>query len=186
MNVNSALTRRNILKMWSHRQGSIVKLHVMVWHLIKKDIVMENHSVRINYTLTPRDTEQPLIHDNQTKPYVENSKKREETAALPNETKGGLFYPRAMLFLSLWYFFSGCTLFLNKYILSYMEGNPTILGKYRIKVQINIHSFLFNLAPTYSIFTCIYIISRFYNRCLPNVNDHSLRFYTNVLSLRNV
>lgn len=90
---------------------------------------MENHSVRINYTLTPRDTEQPLIHDNETKQYVENSKKREEIIVLTSEAKGGLSNPRALLFLTLWYFFSGCTLFLNKYILSYMEGNPNILGK---------------------------------------------------------
>ncbi|CAK9815965.1 Solute carrier family 35 member E2A [Anthophora quadrimaculata] len=88
---------------------------------------MENHSVRINYALIPRDTEQPLIHDNQSKPCEENNKKREETV-LTNEAIGGLFCPRAMLFLILWYFISGCTLFLNKYILSYMEGNPTVLG----------------------------------------------------------
>lgn len=90
---------------------------------------MENHSVRINYALTSRDTEQPLIHDSQTKQYGEHSKKREEILVLTSEVKGGLFYPRALLFLTLWYFFSGCTLFLNKYILSYMEGDPTILGK---------------------------------------------------------
>ncbi|XP_076163914.1 uncharacterized protein LOC143144918 [Ptiloglossa arizonensis] len=90
---------------------------------------MENHSVRINYTLTPRDTEQPLIHDNETKQYVENSKKREEIIVLTSEAKGGLSNPRALLFLTLWYFFSGCTLFLNKYILSYMEGNPNILAE---------------------------------------------------------
>ncbi|XP_076478432.1 solute carrier family 35 member E2A isoform X2 [Bombus vancouverensis nearcticus] len=88
---------------------------------------MENHSVRINYALTPRDTEQQLIHDGETKSYEENIKKHEETT-VTSETMGGSFYPRAMLFLVLWYLISGCTLFLNKYILSYMEGNPTILG----------------------------------------------------------
>lgn len=41
----------------------------------------------------------------------------------------GLCNFRAFLFLVLWYIFSGCTLFLNKYILSYMNGDPTILGK---------------------------------------------------------
>lgn len=89
---------------------------------------MENHSVRINYALTPRDTEQPLIHDSETNSYEENIKKHEETA-VTNEAMGSSFYPKAMLFLVLWYLISGCTLFLNKYILSYMEGNPTILGK---------------------------------------------------------
>lgn len=46
------------------------------------------------------------------------------------ETKDGLFNVRAMFFLLLWYFFSGCTLFLNKYILSYLDADPTILGKF--------------------------------------------------------
>lgn len=41
----------------------------------------------------------------------------------------GLLNVRALIFLILWYIFSGCTLFLNKYILTYMNGNPTILGK---------------------------------------------------------
>lgn len=112
---------------------------------------MENHSVRINYTLTPRDTEQPLIHDNQVKQYGENSKKREEIIVLTSEAKGGLFNPRAFLFLTLWYFFSGCTLFLNKYILSYMEGNPTILGKLITNVSLNRTIINTNLVSSYSL-----------------------------------
>lgn len=40
----------------------------------------------------------------------------------------GLLNLRAVIFLLLWYIFSGCTLFLNKYILTYMNGNPTLLG----------------------------------------------------------
>jgi len=40
----------------------------------------------------------------------------------------GLKNVRALLFLFLWYFFSGCTLFLNKYILSYRDGDATLLG----------------------------------------------------------
>lgn len=40
----------------------------------------------------------------------------------------GLLNIRAVIFLLLWYIFSGCTLFLNKYILTYMNGNPTLLG----------------------------------------------------------
>lgn len=43
-------------------------------------------------------------------------------------SKEGLLNVRAIFFLVLWYFFSGCTLFLNKYILSYMKGDPTVLG----------------------------------------------------------
>ncbi|XP_025411619.1 solute carrier family 35 member E2 [Sipha flava] len=40
----------------------------------------------------------------------------------------GLYSFRAIAFLVLWYFFSGCTLFLNKYILSYLKVDPTVLG----------------------------------------------------------
>ncbi|XP_056642652.1 solute carrier family 35 member E2A [Diorhabda sublineata] len=42
--------------------------------------------------------------------------------------KNGLTSIRAIVFLLLWYFFSGCTLFLNKYILTYENGNPTVLA----------------------------------------------------------
>ncbi|KAL1116681.1 hypothetical protein AAG570_005153 [Ranatra chinensis] len=37
-----------------------------------------------------------------------------------------------MFFLVLWYFFSGCTLFLNKYILTYMQADPTLLGTFQM------------------------------------------------------
>lgn len=45
------------------------------------------------------------------------------------EVRDGLLNVRALFFLILWYFFSGCTLFMNKYILSYTDADPTILGK---------------------------------------------------------
>ncbi len=48
---------------------------------------------------------------------------------LPDDAKEGLFNIRALSLLSLWYFFSFCTLFLNKYILSFMQGEPTLLGE---------------------------------------------------------
>lgn len=97
---------------------------------------MENHSVHIHGTSASqhiRDDEDQfktgLIPP--TKSYSNAEKnKREDEILLAGNTKGGLFNPRAMLFLTLWYVFSGCTLFLNKYILSYMEGDPTILGNY--------------------------------------------------------
>ncbi|XP_074039775.1 solute carrier family 35 member E2A [Leptinotarsa decemlineata] len=44
------------------------------------------------------------------------------------KSKKGLNSIRAIIFLLLWYFFSGCTLFLNKYILAYQNGNPAVLG----------------------------------------------------------
>jgi len=95
---------------------------------------MENYSVRINYPQTARGDpeESSTLHDTQPKQYADHVKKREDVIVLTSDTKGGLFNPRALLFLTLWYVFSGCTLFLNKYILSYMEGDPTILGKQMI------------------------------------------------------
>ena len=56
----------------------------------------------------------------------------------------GLMNVRAMSFLILWYFFSFCTLFLNKYILSTLKGDPTLLGKHMgfdNKVRIIVHIF---------------------------------------------
>lgn len=76
------------------------------------------------------------LHDNYMKvaldreePSLVQHKKRGEIL-MTTEKKGGLGNPRALLFLVLWYVFSGCTLFLNKYILSYMGGDPTILGEF--------------------------------------------------------
>ena len=41
----------------------------------------------------------------------------------------GLMNVRAFSFLVLWYIFSAFTLFLNKYILSTLRGDPMLLGK---------------------------------------------------------
>ncbi|XP_066600786.1 solute carrier family 35 member E2B-like [Prorops nasuta] len=90
---------------------------------------MENHDVHITYGQVSRDVEElSIVHDVQAKHHIDHNKKREEVTVLTCDTKGGLFNPRALLFLTLWYIFSGCTLFLNKYILSYMQGDPAILG----------------------------------------------------------
>ncbi|XP_076271190.1 solute carrier family 35 member E2A-like isoform X2 [Rhynchophorus ferrugineus] len=58
----------------------------------------------------------------------EKNQKRESPNYIVKHGKRGLRNYRAVLFLSLWYFFSGCTLFSNKYILSTLDGNPTVLG----------------------------------------------------------
>ncbi|XP_021171794.2 solute carrier family 35 member E2A [Fundulus heteroclitus] len=44
------------------------------------------------------------------------------------ETESGVWNWRSLSYLALWYFFSFCTLFLNKYILSLLEGEPSMLG----------------------------------------------------------
>ncbi|XP_044092876.1 solute carrier family 35 member E2A isoform X7 [Neovison vison] len=49
-----------------------------------------------------------------------------ETTVIESEL--GVWSSRALLYLTLWFFFSFCTLFLNKYILSLLEGEPSMLG----------------------------------------------------------
>lgn len=44
------------------------------------------------------------------------------------ESDLGVWSSRALAYLTLWFFFSFCTLFLNKYILSLLEGEPSMLG----------------------------------------------------------
>lgn len=45
------------------------------------------------------------------------------------EADSGVWNSRSLAYLGLWYFFSFCTLFLNKYILSLLEGEPSLLGE---------------------------------------------------------
>nr|XP_020468230.1 solute carrier family 35 member E2B [Monopterus albus]XP_020468231.1 solute carrier family 35 member E2B [Monopterus albus] len=44
------------------------------------------------------------------------------------EAGSGVWNLRSLTYLGFWYFFSFCTLFLNKYILSLLEGEPSMLG----------------------------------------------------------
>ncbi|XP_020493843.1 solute carrier family 35 member E2A [Labrus bergylta] len=44
------------------------------------------------------------------------------------EAESGVWNWRSLTYLGLWYCFSFCTLFLNKYILSLLEGEPSMLG----------------------------------------------------------
>ncbi|XP_070562073.1 solute carrier family 35 member E2A-like [Ptychodera flava] len=44
------------------------------------------------------------------------------------DSRDGLLNVIAIVYLLLWYFFSFCTLFLNKYILSVLGGDPSTLG----------------------------------------------------------
>uniref|UniRef100_A0A3P8UZ27 Solute carrier family 35 member E2B n=1 Tax=Cynoglossus semilaevis TaxID=244447 RepID=A0A3P8UZ27_CYNSE len=50
------------------------------------------------------------------------------TETIVIETESGVWNLRSMTYLSVWYFFSFCTLFLNKYILTLLEGEPSMLG----------------------------------------------------------
>lgn len=94
-----------------------------------------NHSIRIQGPVGPLSPEEvSLVADDNnyqsTARYHAGKKPREDVFYSSGDscTSAGLMNPRALLFLTLWYIFSGCTLFLNKYILSYMQGDPTILG----------------------------------------------------------
>lgn len=51
------------------------------------------------------------------------------TEAHDIQRKGGLFNVAAFTALIVWYIFSAGTLFLNKYILSFLGGDPTLLGE---------------------------------------------------------
>ena len=50
--------------------------------------------------------------------------------SLPSDVSRGLYSPRAFLFLMLWYLFSAFTLFQNKYILTRLPGDPTMLSEF--------------------------------------------------------
>lgn len=72
--------------------------------------------------------DEPLLNNTMFK----ESTFRHKNARYRYSDSRGLCNFRAFFFLILWYIFSGCTLFLNKYILSYMNGDPTVLGKFTI------------------------------------------------------
>ena len=72
----------------------------------------------------------PGNHSSKYKHYPKSpSKVKSGERQLAVEEREGLFNARAICFLILWYIFSFCTLFLNKYILSTLRGDPTLLGK---------------------------------------------------------
>lgn len=54
--------------------------------------------------------------------------KKDPEVVVFDVNKSGLMNVRAVTFLVLWYIFSGCTLFLNKYILSFLNGDLAVLG----------------------------------------------------------
>lgn len=103
---------------------------------------MSNYIGSIDSTgMAVSDSIMPLLkqHGSSDDEYKDDRARKKSVVTIPSSVlrqtsekcanKEGLFNVRAFFFLILWYFFSGCTLFLNKYILSYMEADPTILGK---------------------------------------------------------
>jgi solute carrier family 35 protein E2 len=76
---------------------------------------------------------EPLLHKTS---FAKDDNVLHKNVRFRHSDSKGLCNIRASLFLVLWYIFSGCTLFLNKYILSYMHGDPTILGKFFIGLAV--------------------------------------------------
>lgn len=84
--------------------------------LLELDILPDNgHALKNESISSDEKTDANVVHHHRV---------ITETA----ENKAGLWNIRAVKFLILWYFFSGCTLFLNKYILTFMRGDPMVLG----------------------------------------------------------
>lgn len=66
------------------------------------------------------------------------------------ESDLGIWNSYALIYLTLWFFFSFCTLFLNKYILSLLEGEPSMLG-----------------SPTFLLhFSCVEILDNARSSCI--------------------
>ena len=65
-----------------------------------------------------------------TYPSRPRTKSENNDDPTPADAAKGLLSCRAFTFLILWYIFSALTLFLNKYILDTLKGDPTMLSKY--------------------------------------------------------
>lgn len=82
-------------------------------------------------------TLQPAESSTELTIYLENSMDKVRTNSgtkhivkkeEDDNEKLGICNPRAFFFLILWYIFSAFTLFLNKYILATLKGDPAVLG----------------------------------------------------------
>ena len=54
----------------------------------------------------------------------------------------GMRAPKPILFLTLWYLFSGLTLFFNKYIVAIMKGSETLLSTPEIVFELSFVYFI--------------------------------------------
>lgn len=92
------------------------------------------------YTMHVKEsTQEPFHYQDASRPLIVNSPHLRDNHVvkiltesdediIPDDADQGLCNIRAIVFLALWYLFSFSTLFLNKYILSYLKGDPTVLG----------------------------------------------------------
>lgn len=65
------------------------------------------------------------------------------------ESDLGIWNSHALIYLTLWFFFSFCTLFLNKYILSLLEGEPSMLGNPTFLLHFNSSKIFDNTRSSY-------------------------------------
>ncbi|XP_064642092.1 solute carrier family 35 member E2A-like [Lineus longissimus] len=79
------------------------------------------------FELTDKDNKERMYALQKLNPHPPVTMAKKTDVAEQPEKEGLLNY-RAILFLVLWYIFSFCTLFLNKYILATLKGDPMLLG----------------------------------------------------------
>lgn len=101
---------------------------------------------------------------NTNKIHVSGKVVREKPFTPTTDDKQGLFNIKALTFLFLWYFFSALTLFLNKYILTTLQGEPTLLGK----------EYSVLIGKSYESSDC---------RCCTDGDDNDMWFHTDVVPL---
>lgn len=99
---------------------------------------------------------------------------QQEEDFFPDDAKEGLLNVRATTLLLLWYFFSFCTLFLNKYILSFLQGEPTLLGKSQCFLSLSVVCLLMIIKHCFTIVL--------FRRC-PNGVYNMLWIHSNVYSV---
>jgi len=132
---------------------NVIKISIMIDEKNHNDLKPNAKMSDVNETLLPNSST-----------MKENLLPPQKNIRLRNNESKGLCNIRAFLFLVLWYIFSGCTLFLNKYILSYMHGDPTILGELELHFIFgNVWSWLerifsFNFRIRFVWFICMAVV----------------------------
>lgn len=77
-----------------------------------------------------------------------------------DDEKLGLLNIRAFFFLILWYIFSAFTLFLNKYILTTLKGDPAVLGTFFSPLSHTFHVLIHVQVPIFIINNTILVTKK--------------------------
>ncbi|XP_014676965.1 PREDICTED: solute carrier family 35 member E2-like isoform X1 [Priapulus caudatus] len=70
----------------------------------------------------------PLINKSVSDGSLHRTSDTSKGDILPDHAKSGLCNAKAMIFLVLWYLFSFCNLFMNKFTIDTLKGDATLLG----------------------------------------------------------